>query len=277
VFFFGENLGKLISDLDIEFPHTVTPAVNSFKSNLRALYGAAQLPYLLSFHSAYMRLYDRHMLAEEIRALDPADITEQLRNPDYEKSEMYRKKRWEEAARARAHANETFVQEHMGAETTSRMEGEAINNLAQYLRHEHVCVAAQELMRHSAVLIWVALEALASDLFVVALNSAPQLTVLILRDEHCKKRFQSRDLARIVEEHGFELSGRMGEVLRSMGNLDDPETIKAVFRVICPSNEPLRTVLSQPEVWRLYQRRNLLVHRAGIVDKHFLEKPERTL
>src|SRR6266478_1124323 len=64
----------------------------------------------------------------------------------------------------------------------------------------------------------------------------------------------------------------MGEVLKSLGNLDDPETIKAVFQVICPSNEALRTALAESELWRLYQRRNLLVHRAGIVDKHFLNK-----
>jgi hypothetical protein len=152
------------------------------------------------------------------------------------------------------------------------MEVQAIKDLEPFIDHPLVSMASKELMRQSVVLAWIAFEALATDLFVLALNSAPDLTIRVLRDEQCKKRFQLRDITRIIEQHGFELSNRMGDVLKSLGNLDDPETIKAVFQVICPNNEPLRIALAQPDLWKLYQRRNLLVHRAGVVDNQFLEK-----
>ena len=268
VFFVDRDYPNLI----IEVPSTLQPVVDSFKANLHALHSAAHLPFLLSFYGAYMRALDRHVAAERIRALDPEDITQSLDNPDYEKSEVYVNKMRERNVQATRIARDSFEREYLGDEGRSRMAEQAINDLLPFLDHERVSVASKELMRQSIVLLWVSLEALATDLFVAALNRNPKLTVLILRNEQCKKRFQSRDMSRIIEEHGFDLSNRMGDVLKSLGNLDDPETIKEVFQVICPNNESLRTALAQPELWRLYQRRNLLVHRAAVVDKQFLEK-----
>lgn len=265
-------LGSPPEELAVEVPSILQPTVESFKTNLQALFWATDLPYLLSFYAAYRRAFDRHWAAESIRALDPADIVKTLSDPSYEKSESYLKKLEEGNARALVTAREKFSREHLTPKGKSKMEEQAIKDLVSLLGYELVCVGSKELLRQSIVLMWVALEALATDLFVLALNSSPHMTIQLLRDEQCKKRFQSRDLVKVVEQHGFDLSNKMGEVLRSLGNLDDPETIKAVFQVICPNSEALRVALAQPELWKLYQRRNLLVHRAGVVDKSFLEK-----
>jgi hypothetical protein len=262
-------LGPPLKELVVEVPFVLQSMLDSFKINLQALFWATQLPYTLTLYAARMRAFDRHLAAERILALDPEDLRKKEDDPSYEKSETYLKKVAERDAQALATAWANFRREHL---TPDRTGEQAIKDLIPFLDHDPVCTASKELMRQSVVLAWVALEALATDLFVLTLNSAPHLTVLVLRDEQCKKRFQSRDFARIIEQHGFELSNRMGEVLKSLGNLDDPETIKAVFQVICPNSESLRTTLAQPELWRLYQRRNLLVHRAGVVDKQFLEK-----
>jgi hypothetical protein len=265
-------LGSLPEELAVEVPSVLQPTVESFKTNLRALFWATEVPYLLSFYAAYKRAFDRHLVAERIRALDPADVVKKLSDPSYEKSKSYLKKLEDGNARALVAAWEKFSSEHLTPEGKSKMEERAINDLVSLLGYDLVCLASKELLRQSIVLTWVAFEALATDLFILALNCVPHLTIQLLRDEQSKKRFQSRDLAKIVEQHGFDLSNKMGEVLKSLGNLDDLETMKAVFQVICPSSEALRVALAQPELWKLYQRRNLLVHRAGVVDKSFLEK-----
>jgi hypothetical protein len=265
-------LGTLPEELKIETPPVLRTIVESFNTNLRALYWATKIPYLLSFFSAYNRALDRIMISERILSLDTDDISKKQSDPSYEKSEAYLKKLKEDEAKASKRASEKFAAKHLTPDGKRAIEGQAIDDLVPLLKSEVVCTASKELLRQSIVLLWVALEALATDLFVVALNSNPELTIHLLKDDYCKKRFQSRDLAKVIEQHGFDLSNKMGEVLKSLGNLDDPETIKAVFQVVCPNNESLRTSLAQPALWKLYQRRNLFVHRAGVVDKAFLDR-----
>ena len=38
-----------------------------------------------------------------------------------------------------------------------------------------------------------------------------------------------------------------------------------------PANVRLRTALTQRDLWTLFQRRHLIVHRRGIVDRRYLE------
>ena len=44
-----------------------------------------------------------------------------------------------------------------------------------------------------------------------------------------------------------------------------PQILREVFDVIFPTNNQLRALLLSTELWLLYQRRNLIVHRLGIV------------
>jgi len=263
---------KEVGNLSLEVPTVIKTTQESFNKNLQALYWATYIPWMLTYYGAYQKAFERHLQAQRIRSLDPADITKKMHDPEYGKSEAYAKKLKEGNARALLLAREEFSRNHLTPEGVQLMQEQAIEELVSLLDFDVICTASQELLRQSIVLLWVALEALATDLFVIALNDAPQMTVELLKDDHCRKRFQSRDFARIVEQHGFDLSGKMGDVLKSLGNLDDPETIKAVFNVLCPSAGVLRETLARPELWKLYQRRNLLVHRAGMIDKAFLEK-----
>jgi hypothetical protein len=51
----------------------------------------------------------------------------------------------------------------------------------------------------------------------------------------------------------------------------DLKTIKAVFAVLFPSNTDLNHALAQRDLWMLYQRRNLVVHRRGVIDQAYLD------
>ena len=48
--------------------------------------------------------------------------------------------------------------------------------------------------------------------------------------------------------------------------------IKDVLDAIFPKETELRDCLSDPDIWLLWQRRHLIVHRRGIVDQSYLAK-----
>lgn len=54
-------------------------------------------------------------------------------------------------------------------------------------------------------------------------------------------------------------------------DLADLGGIKAAFVALFPSDSSLRLALSERDLWLLFQRRSLIVHRRGIVDHRFLE------
>ena len=68
------------------------------------------------------------------------------------------------------------------------------------------------------------------------------------------------------------LSKKIGTVLISQLNFGDLTNIKRVFAVLFPNALELVTCLNDPNLWLLYQRRHLIVHRRGIVDETYLER-----
>ncbi len=148
---------------------------------------------------------------------------------------------------------------------------QTVLELQRSIEDESFLSGARELLRQADVLIWSAVEVLSNDLFIALLNTKPKLAAALLRDERTKKRFLVRDVSPILEEFGYDLSKRMGEVLLGLYRIDDVETIRVVFDVVLPDDN-LRGALQRDELWKLYQRRNLIVHRRSVVDSTFVEK-----
>jgi hypothetical protein len=146
----------------------------------------------------------------------------------------------------------------------------AEDNLAGFLQHEFSRDAALQILRQCTVLTWSAFEVLASDLFQLLINTRPRLSGLLLKDERTKRLYQSKEFILALEEYDFDLSRSMGEVLLRQRRMDDLDTIRATYDVLFESRESMRTVLSDVGLWRLYKTRNLIVHRAGVVDQLFL-------
>jgi hypothetical protein len=44
-----------------------------------------------------------------------------------------------------------------------------------------------------------------------------------------------------------------------------------VYSVLFPSNERLNQALNKTELWVLFQRRHLIVHRRGVIDQIYLD------
>ena len=75
----------------------------------------------------------------------------------------------------------------------------------------------------------------------------------------------------VLEDYDFDLSRRMGHVLCEFVRIDDIESIRTIFDVVLPT-EDLRQLLLSDQLWKLYQRRNLIVHRRGLVDRAFVSQ-----
>ena len=127
-------------------------------------------------------------------------------------------------------------------------------------------------MRQATVLCWAGLETLASDVFIALVNAKPDMAGVLFRDPRTKRYYQGRDLALALEEHNYNLSLCMGEVLVDQHRIDDVEGMRNIFDVLFPSSDSLRHALSEEKLWRLSQDRNLIVHRRGTIDRQYVAK-----
>ena len=92
-----------------------------------------------------------------------------------------------------------------------------------------------------------------------------------------RKRFEvERFSLDTLVKYGFDLSNHVGTVLVSQRDFGDLPTIKTVYSVLFPYSGDLLERLNDPDLWLLYQRRHLLVHRRGIVDQTYLDNTSDT-
>ncbi len=100
---------------------------------------------------------------------------------------------------------------------------------------------------------------------------------MLAQDTSTRKRFEvERFSLDTLVKHGFDLSNRVGTVLVSQQDFGDLPTIKTVYPVLFPGSGELLERLNDPDLWLLYQRRHLLVHRRGIVDQTYLDNTSDT-
>jgi hypothetical protein len=128
----------------------------------------------------------------------------------------------------------------------------------------------EELLREGLVLIWGAIEVLASDLFVGMLNIRPMLVRKLMEDDAARRLFAIKSLTLdVIEEREFDLSRCMGEVILKQHAVDNVPSMKAAYLALFPADQDLRNVLGATGLFVLNQNRNLIVHRRGIVDKEY--------
>jgi hypothetical protein len=156
---------------------------------------------------------------------------------------------------------------------------EDINNfLLAVHESKNVSSAVSELHAQGIVLIWSAFEVLARDLFVFCLNRKPELVGKIIQNESTKRLFQLKGLDfELLSQHRFDVSHAMGDILVQIHDLGNLAAMKACFTALFPNEAALRDSLSGSDLWLLSQRRNLIVHRRGIIDMKYLDSTGETL
>ena len=127
---------------------------------------------------------------------------------------------------------------------------------------------AYRVLERCLVLTWSAFEVFVSDLFVLVVNTKPGFAGTLLKDERTKALYNGKEIALLLERYGYDLSRNMGSVLIEQSRLDDLPTIKNIYKVILGPGDVVDK-LDDVGLWKLYKTRNVIVHRAGIVDEQF--------
>lgn len=121
--------------------------------------------------------------------------------------------------------------------------------------------------------MWSAFEVLSRDLFIMLLNANPGWTNRLLDQQTTRKRFAVDKLDwHTLSAHSFDLSSSMGILLSQKADLDDIQTIRETYAALFPDTAELNQRLSDERLWFLFQKRNLIVHRRGLVDQHYLDR-----
>jgi len=144
----------------------------------------------------------------------------------------------------------------------------AIGNLADFLEDEIGRNCATNVLLQCAVMTWSVLEILTADLFVALLNQNPKMTATLFANEHTKKLYSPKEIALSLEEYSYDLSNKMGDVLIGLCRMDDLVKMRAIYEALL-KNDMIRRQLNTVELWRLFKSRNLIVHRAAVVDELF--------
>jgi hypothetical protein len=259
-FFVPPTEGTVTSELGAAIrgvPAALTDVAEAFVYNLEAAVSTVSMPAQLAMASAQRWRFQQLHIAERIRAR--SDL-----GPDGEPTEVALKAAWERA-------NAKMAAELSSKEGVGLLADSACDFLLAGLRSKEVSQAAAELLLQGAVLVWGAFEVLAREVFVRHLNSQPDEAARLVALPEGRRLFQLKTLdVETLAAYDFDLSAKMGTVLASAHDLANLPALKTVFQALFPGAEELHRTLDARDLWVLTQRRHLIVHQRGIVDRRYL-------
>jgi hypothetical protein len=235
--------------------------LTAFRHSLSATISTVTMPFAMAYASTEQWHFKRLHIAERIRA---QMITEDG-VPDGETLETYR----EREAHLKAQSSmQDFSKSEDGLNV---LIGDTCSFLMNGLHHG-LEAAAKELLQQGLVLLWSAFEVLYRDAFETLLNEVPGNIQTLISHPKTRKRFEAERLPLdTLVQHGFDLSSRLGSVLIAQQDFSDLRTTKAVYSVLFPDNAVLNEALDHRDLWMLFQRRHLIVHRRGVIDQAYLQ------
>lgn len=89
-----------------------------------------------------------------------------------------------------------------------------------------------------------------------------------------KRHFQGREKSIFDEliRHNFDLSKSMGDALLADQSITSLQTMRDVFAIAAPADAASTATLNDKESWLVAQRRHIVVHKRGIVDRAYCEQ-----
>lgn len=262
-FLLPENAEETFEDLDAALV-TLQPkyegVIRAFRQSLVGAVSTVSMPFALANSSVQVSHYQRIYSAERMLALN---IEEDALGPGADVEAARESEARTQAARRMAE----FVQSEEGRRILA-------NDICWFLVErlkDKLEQPARELLRQGLVLLWSAFEVLYRDTFETLLNEHPAKVRALMSDPTTRKRFEAQRLPLdTLVQHGFNLSARLGTALVAQQDFSDLPTIKAVYAVLFPGSIDLTGALAQRDLWKLYQRRHVVV-RGGVIDQAYLD------
>jgi hypothetical protein len=118
---------------------------------------------------------------------------------------------------------------------------------------------------------WSAYETMAGDLWEAALNAHPE-GLVELNGERGKKKPSQVPLSQLLK-YRFDIRGKMGSILRDQFVFGSLAEIRNAYLAAFDKRSArlVETAISDDSLDALHIVRNLLVHRAGVVDEEYLK------
>ncbi|RWG22544.1 MAG: hypothetical protein EOQ55_03135 [Mesorhizobium sp.] len=231
----------------------------AFIHNVETAHSTLTMPYMMAYGAAMNLHWRRVWTATAIRTPDvdsanPAKLA--VRDVGIHKRTS--KELWD------------FVNSPKGQE---RMSYDVCQFLLEVMIFGRMPAAVPELVRQGTVLIWSAFEVLVRDLLELELNRNPGKLADFAADPDARKRYGlDRVPLDVILASGFDLTDKMGSIMMSNADFSDLPGMKLVLGLLFPKSVALRTALDDRQLWELFQRRNLIAHRRGVVDQTYLKK-----
>jgi hypothetical protein len=219
----------------------------------------ANLIYLLTFESVQQQSFNAFYAAERIRLLKTGPSDQGNFPPE----------RLREAMTIAQEKIRDFVNSPEGHEKTVTNTLHALTDLIQ---RPEISDSLQELVQEAIVMIWGTFEVFISDSVRSIANASPKKAVDLFSGPTKKYLPNPPIPMEKLIEYKFNLSKSMGDIFFAGTRLDSLPSMKDTLKVLYPDATALHTILKDDALWKLWQRRNLIVHRRGMVDQPYLSK-----
>lgn len=242
-----ELLGPLRSFLKDN--NHASPLVYEAVDGLQSVVLAASLPFQLTNDAVCQSMFDRKHIAARIRADDceGADV------------------------KALAFAKTEMANFLASSEGVHFMRDEIVHELDDRLSRANISAAAGELLVQTVVSTWGVFENFARSFIIDFINANPKMAQPILKSPDLKEYFGRPAIdIQVIGEHGFDLTGIMGNVIFHGKKLDSLSVIKKIMSALF--KDKTVTVALGGDLWSLNQRRHLLVHKRGLVDEEYISQ-----
>ncbi|MGE0733475.1 MAG: hypothetical protein AB7G15_00670 [Alphaproteobacteria bacterium] len=252
---FFSSIEKLMCSVSAEQANIA----KTFISNLNSAITLASIPFLMASNAIKAGRYDRVYIAEALGTMKLESGDTRPKNPDEK--------------RARLEADRKFEALLKTAEFRQSVTEATLKYLVVMLGNADLHRSANELLRQVAVMTWGAIEVAVTDAVTCVVNETPELASKLQASEVTKKYLPMKIVSiDTLAEYEFNLSRQMGSFLFSERRMDSVPIIRDVLSTIFPQAKELHRKLRDDMLWLLCQRRHLIVHHRGVVDKAYLSK-----
>lgn len=248
---------KPLADLASGLPDNLRTISSAFVDSLHGVIRTLGIPFHYTYSQVHSLHWQRIYMAERIRARGlPNEVD---REPA-----------------ALTSAKERFAQ-YLLDEGRAAIADDVLDRLLSLKNDPESLAAARELTRQGIVLTWSAFEVLARDAFVYLLDRQPKLAEQLLAEQANRKRFSAEKVDwQTLATFDYDLSSSLGTFLISKADLKNVPAIREAYGALFPSADEMRKKLADRRLWNLNHKRNLIVHKRGVVDQQYLQATGET-
>lgn len=164
----------------------------------------------------------------------------------------------------------------MAKEMASQVEKQLASIVA---KSPDVPASLKALLSVATSALWTAFECLCSDVWVACVNSRPRevidsvLSQLVVRGDRDDVGLTGKQISvKLLAKHHFDLRACMGEILKEKFDFSSVQGAQKAFEVTFPVSLRVSDIFCNQTLRILEQTRNVIVHRAGIVDEEYVRR-----